>query len=99
LDDRTRPQSAQVDGQLEDENGQFTYPGGVKVTVPGNSGVPAWDINDRERTIDVVEGFEPESRRARDPVTGENEVIGFDRFEAWAESKGLRQNRYGQYVV
>jgi hypothetical protein len=99
LDDRTRAQSARVDGQMEDENGQFTYPGGVKVTVPGNSGVPEWDINDRERTIDVVEGFEPETRRARDPVTGENEVIGFTRFDAWADSVGLRVNRYGEYVA
>lgn len=99
LDDRTRAQSASVDGQFEDESGQFTYPGGVKVTVPGNSGNPAWDINDRERVIDVVEGWEPETRRARNPATGENEVIGMQSFQSWAESVGLRRNRYGELVA
>jgi len=99
LDDRTRAQSASVDGQYEDDNGQFTYPGGVKVTVPGNSGNPAWDINDRERVIDVVEGWEPETRRARNPATGENEVIGMQSFQSWADSVGLRRNRYGEWVA
>ena len=67
LDDRTRPQSAQVDGQMEDADGFFTYPGGVKVRVPGATGVPEWDINDRETVIDIVEGLEPEARIARVP--------------------------------
>lgn len=99
LDDRTRAQSAQVDGLMENEDGQFEYPGGVMVTVPGNSGVPAWDINDRERVIDVVDGWEPETRRARNPATGENEVIGMESFQRWAESVGLQRNRYGELVA
>lgn len=99
LDNRTRPQSATVDGRKEDENGQFTYPGGMKVTVPGSSGVAGWDINDRERVIDVVEGLEPETRRARNPATGENEIIGMQSFQRWAEEVGLTRNRYGQWVA
>lgn len=99
LDNRTRPQSAQVDGQYEDEDGFFTYPGGVKVRVPGNSGVPGWDINDRERTIDVVEGWEPETRRARNPATGKNEVIGMKSFEEWADEVGLKRNKHGEWVA
>jgi uncharacterized protein GlcG (DUF336 family)/polyhydroxyalkanoate synthesis regulator phasin len=99
LDDRTRPQSAQVDGLMENDNGQFAYPGGVMVTVPGNSGVAGWDINDRERTIDVVEGWDLETRRARNPATGENEVIGMQSFQRWAEANGLTRNRYGQWVA
>jgi len=96
LDDSTRPQSAQVDGQYEDDNGEFTYPGGVKVIVPGNSGVPGWDINDRERTIDIVDGWEPETRRARNPETGENDIIGMKSFKSWADEVGLKENKYGQ---
>lgn len=63
LDSRTRPQSAQVDGLKENEDGVFIYPGGVPVRVPGNSGVPGWDINDREAVIDVIDGVEPTTRR------------------------------------
>jgi hypothetical protein len=98
LDDRTRPQSAQVDGQYENEDGFFEYPGGVLVRVPGNSGVAAWDINDREVVVDEVEGLEPETRRVRNPRTGRNEVISWRNFRTWAQENGLKQNAYGQYL-
>jgi hypothetical protein len=99
LDDRTRAQSAAVDGRYENEDGLFLYPGGVLVAVPGDSGVPGWDINDRESVIDVVEGWDPETRRARNPATGENEVIGMQSFREWADAVGLRRNRYGELVA
>jgi hypothetical protein len=102
LDDRTRAQSAEVDGQYENEDGQFVYPGDrgpVLVTVPGDSGVPGWDINDRESTIDVVEGFEPETRRARNPATGETDIIGMTSFQSWADAVGLQRNQYGEWVA
>ncbi len=50
VDNRTRPQSLQMNGQIADENGLFTYPNGIK-GLPGNTGVPEYDINDRETII------------------------------------------------
>jgi AraC-like DNA-binding protein len=98
LDDRTRPQSVQVDGRYENDEGYFEYPGGALVKMPGNSGVAGWDINDREAVIDIIEGVEPTVRRARDPVTGETEIISYRSFNEWAAGNGLRKNRYGQWV-
>lgn len=98
LDDRTRPQSAQVDGLKENEDGVFIYPGGVEVAVPGNSGVAKWDIHDRESVINLVDDIEPTTRRARDPVTGETDIISFRRFDEWAKENGLTRNRYGQLL-
>jgi hypothetical protein len=68
-DDRTRPQSIEVDGLRENENGVFIYPDGMPVDIPGNSGVAAWDINDREQVLDIIPGLEPDSERVRRPGT------------------------------
>ena len=104
LDDRTRPQSAIVDGLQENENGVFIYPGGIEVTFPGNSGVAGFDIHDRERVISVVDGFPPNERRARSynretgRFDGPTEVMSYDNFPAWSNRVGLRRNRYGAYL-
>jgi len=98
MDDRTRPQSAQVDGEVENENGLFEYPGGVMVRTPGNSGVARWDINDRESTVMDIEGVEPTVRRGRNPATGENEIMSFRGFEEWRREHNLTKNRYGQIM-
>jgi len=98
LDSRTRPQSAEVDGQMENDDGYFVYPGGALVRIPGNSGVAAWDINDREAVIDVIDGVEPTVRRARDPITGETDIISFASFDEWASDNGLTKNDYGQLI-
>lgn len=98
LDDRTRPQSAQVDGLLENKDGYFVYPGGRLVRTPGNSGVPGWDINDREIPVSVVDGLPPTVRRARNPVTGETDIISYKDFPEWAKENGLKKNRYGQLL-
>lgn len=50
LDSRTRDQSAQMDGQMAGSDGLFRYPNGVR-GLPGNTGVAAYDINDREIVI------------------------------------------------
>lgn len=103
LDSRTRPQSAQVDGQIENDAGVFIYPGGIEVVFPGNSGVARFDINDRERVISTVEGFPPNQRRARsyNPQTGRfdgpTELMSYELFPAWARRVGLRRNQYGAY--
>lgn len=99
LDDRTRPQSAQVDGLVENEQGYFVYPNGTLVRTPGNSGVARWDINDRESVINIVEGIQPTVRRARNPDTGKTDLISWGSFDDWRKSHGLKKNRYGQFYV
>ena len=66
-DMRTRQQSAIVDGRKDDKDNLFTYPGGVKVSYPGNSGIAKWDVNDRETTIEVINGITPQLRSGIDP--------------------------------
>lgn len=90
LDDRTRAQSAQMDTQVSDENGLFTYPDGTKA-IPGQTGNPAWDINDRERSIEIVEGYSAVIRRTRDQG-----LTPFKSFKKWAKEHGIKKNRYGQ---
>ncbi len=113
LDDRTRLQSAIVDTQFEDEQGYFRYPGGVPVLIPGNSGYPRWDINDREVVVDSVVGFPVEQRRVAQPqlVNGRpvlrngqpvfrgSTTWSFTNFQSWAEEVGLTRNRYGELVA
>ena len=99
LDDRTRSQSQTVDTKIENEEGYFTYPGGVLVAFPGNSGNPAWDINDRETVIEVIEGELPETRTGRNPISGVNETMTFKDYPSWMKSKGFTQNKTGRWVL
>lgn len=98
LDDRTRPQSAQVDGRIDKDGSGFLYPDGNKYIVPGSTGVPAYDINDRERVIDIIPNVDKGDRIGRDPETGKNEIMSYHNFETWAKGKGLTKNRYGQLL-
>ena len=88
LDDRTRPQSAQMDGQKSDD-GEFEYPDGT-IAIPGNTGIPEYDINDRERSIQTIDDISPALRRTR-----EDGIIPFTSYRDWAKSKGLTKNVYG----
>jgi len=90
LDRRTRPQSAQMDGQESDSRGMFKYPDG-KWYIPHNTGHPEWDINDRETTILKVDGYDFPIRR-----TKEDGIIPYKSFEEWAGDKKLIRNVYGQ---
>lgn len=99
LDIRTRRQSAIVDERVDDKNNLFTYPRGLKVAYPGNSGVKEWDINDRETTIEIIAGIEPQLRRARNPVTGENEIVSFRSFNSWAKENNLKRDKSGKLFV
>ena len=100
LDDRTRAQSGYVDGRIDKDGTGFIYPNGNKYKVPGSTGVAAYDIRDRERTIQVIPGMGgDEQRRGRDPVTGENEVFSYKNFDEWAKEKNLIRNRYGELLT
>jgi hypothetical protein len=99
LDDRTRAQSAAVDGRLDKDGTGFRYPDGNKYLVPGSTGVPRYDINDRERTIEVIPGVDGDKlRRGRNPITGENEVFSYRDFPQWTREHNLRRNRYGELL-
>lgn len=102
LDTRTRPQSAQVDGRRENEFGLFDYPNGRTgengVASPGNSGNPAWDINDREAVVNLIDDQPPTLRRGRNPTTGKNEVFTYKDFNQWASDNGLKYNKSGRLV-
>lgn len=98
-DDRARPQSITVNRQMEDDEGYFIYPGGVKVRYPGNSGVARWDINDRESVITIIDGVEPTVERVRNPRTGRTEIISWNGFDEWRRANGIRLNSFGQMVV
>lgn len=95
LDNKTREQSGNVDSKIENKDGFFVYPGGVLVAIPGNSGVAAWDINDREAVINTINGEEPKARRAKNPTTGETEIIDYKDFNTWAKENNLAYDKNG----
>jgi len=98
LDNRTRGQSARMDGQTVGIDEKFKYPGGIMALYPGNTGVAAYDINDRESTIDIIDGNDPELRRGRNPVTGDNETFSYKNFDDWRKEQGLIKNKYGEIL-
>ena len=99
LDDRTRQQSAQMDGQKANKKGKFLFPNG-QYSFASQSGVAKWDINDRSTTINQDPEYPPENRIARDPKTGKNSTVPYQNFETWAKSQNppLNKNRYGEYL-
>ena len=98
LDTRTRQQSQFIDGDLTDDNDQFTYPAGLKVDIIGNSGFGKYDINERGRSVEIIEGEEPEERRGRNPATGKNELMSFVDYDTWAKNNGLTKNATGRWI-
>jgi hypothetical protein len=97
LDDRTRKQSLQVNQRVANEEG-FLYPDGNRYPIPGNTGNPAWDINDREAVIDIIDDEPPEAMRGVNPVTGKTQVYSFDDYPKWLDQKGLKQTASGEIV-
>lgn len=97
LDNRTRPQSAQIDGQYSNEKGQFFYPNGLGWKYPHRTGRASVDINDREDTITVDIEFPPESRIQRDK-DGNSKVLPFEDFKSYSEKLGMKTNKYGQVL-
>ncbi len=87
LDSVTREQSIQVNGQVEDDNGYFTYPNGLLVRNPGNSGVPAYDVNDREQVINIVGNATPTTEVGKNPLTNNKSKISFRNFKSWLKKR------------
>lgn len=90
LDDRTRPQSAQMDGDISNEQGEFLYPDG-RWYLPGSTNHPEWDVNDRARSVEVIEDYGPIVRRSK-----EDGVIPYQDYQSWAKNKGITHNIYGE---
>ena len=89
LDGRTRDRHRTLDGQKVDVDQPFEY-GGMTAMYPGGFGIASMDINCRCSVRAEIEGMEPQLRRARDPATGKNVVIGNTTYEDWANGKGIQ---------
>lgn len=97
LDNRTRKQSVQTDGKIANKEGKFLFPNG-NYYFAHRTGIAKWDIQDRSTVITIDEDFPPESRIARNPKTGKNEVLPYQSFTEYAKANNLTRNIYGQYL-
>lgn len=95
LDNRTRQQSAEMDGKLSRNDGKFKYPNG-NYYYRGQTGIAKWDINDRGDTAPYIEGFGPTFRRERVVKTGKNKVVKYKSFSDYAKKYGLKKSIYGE---
>ena len=83
LDSRTRHSHAMLDGEQVDQNKKFSN--GCRF--PGDPQGPPWEIyNCRCTLIAAVDGVDTSDaqRRARNPITGETEVISDMTYAEWA---------------
>lgn len=90
LDSETRQSHQILDGQKSNEDDLFTSDGAT-ARYPGQFGIAYLDIHCRCSVIDVVDGVSPELRRARDPVTGKNDIITYKNYDTW-----MGDNNYSQ---
>lgn len=90
LDSRTRHSHAMLDGEQVAQDKKFSN--GCRF--PGDPQGPPWEIyNCRCTLIAAVEGVDTASaqRRARNPVTGETELIQNMTYQKWVRSKQKQQ--------
>lgn len=96
LDGRERDQSADMNGQIADEEkGGFFYPAPVSgyVLTPGNSGYAGFDINDRESVFLRQTQIPQSTVTGVNPVTGERETMTYRDYPQWLQdtTKEYRQ--------
>jgi len=84
FDNRTRNQSAGMDGDKANEQGLFRFPNG-QLAMIGDSGQAKWDINNRGRAVQQFRNIES--------IEGIDQTI---TFEQWSKSKGLTKSKYGE---
>lgn len=90
LDGRTRHSHAMLDGEQQDNDKPFSN----GCMFPGDPSGPAAEIyNCRCTLIAAVDGVDTSSaqRRARNPVTGETEVVPNMTYQDWVRSKQKQQ--------
>lgn len=83
-----KPPHMQLDGVKKNPGEYFTL-GGFKALYPGNFNGGGHNFNCHCYIVDVLEGVEPTLRRARNPLTGKNELFDFKDYEKWRIEKGL----------
>lgn len=90
LDSVTRSSHQSLDGQRRALDKDFNSPSsGASGQAPGQMSIAGDNINCRCTTITIVDGESPSVRRARDPVTGKNEIISYKNYDQWAKDKGI----------
>lgn len=85
IDGRERDQSAEMNGQVANENDMFVYPDGSTAITPGNTGNPAYDINDREGVINRLTDMPDNAIIGKNPVTGERERVSYRDYPEWLQ--------------
>lgn len=79
LDNKTRDQSVIMHGQTVELDEPFTYPNGVTAMYPGESGVAAYDINER---CTVLERLKDDD---------DDKTYSWNQFDDWLDNNGLSQ--------
>ncbi|MEG0694170.1 MAG: phage minor head protein [Erysipelotrichaceae bacterium] len=85
LDSRTRKTHQHLDGQTIDIDDYFVSKSGRKALAPRKFGVAKEDINCRCRIISILDGLEPEARRARDEVN-QGTIINYKNYNEWKKN-------------
>lgn len=97
LDNRTRSSHGRLDGvrMLPDE---YFRIGSDQALYPGTFDLVKNNVFCRCAIIDIINDQNPQIRRGRDPVTGENEVFDFKSYDDWIKEKGLTKNIHGEIL-
>lgn len=98
LDTKTRPQHAHLDG-VKLNLDEYYKIGADRALMPGGFNQASLNINCRCTHVDIVNDIDPQIRRGRNPITGENEVFEFKTYDQWAKDNGLKQNKQGTYYL
>lgn len=95
LDSRTRHSHAMLDREKVDVDKKFSN----KCRFPGDPQGPSWEVhNCRCTVIAAVKGVDTSDaqRRARDPITGQSELISNMNYQQWYEWK--QRQRFGDLL-
>ena len=96
MDGRTRNQSASINGQKQKGADPFHYPGGLKVDIIGNSGVAAYDVNERGTSVDYLVGMDSNTIDGINPVTGKHGNADMRDFNKWMVDNDLKYTDSGR---
>ena len=69
--------------------------GSAEGMFPGQMSTVGENANCHCSHIAIVDGVEPQLQRARNPVTGQNEVFSYKDFDKWAANNGLVPDKDG----
>ena len=86
LDSRTRDEHRDLDGTTVELDDNFVSEEG-KGQAPGQLGSASSDINCRCTIISIIEGYEPEARRAREVEGQRGEMIKYKTYKQWNEAR------------